>query len=96
MHPVDRDELLGQRERDAVVVGLGARDAGEDLVLDDLLEQVAELLAGQAVPVGVQAGRCRRVGGDGRRPLDGVDLGEQRGGDQPGASGRARSSSQPG
>ena len=78
MHPVDRDELLGQRVRDAVVVGRGAGDAAEDLVRAPLAEPLAE----DPVPVRPHPELRRRVRDDRRRPLDRVDLRHQRRRDQ--------------
>ena len=79
VHPVDRDELLGQRVGDAVVVGRRAGDAAEHLVRAPLAEPLAE----DPVPVGPHPVPRRRVRDDRRRPLDRVDLRHQRRRDQP-------------
>ncbi len=78
VHPVDGDELLGQRVGNAVMVGGRAGDAAEDFVLAPLAQALAE----DAVPVGPHRVLGRRMRNDRRRPFDGVDLRHQGGVDQ--------------
>ena len=52
MHPVDGDELLGQRERHTVVLGRRAGDAADHLAAAEPAEQLVQPLAGQPAPVG--------------------------------------------
>ena len=61
---------------------LRADDAAEQLVVVEELEDLLQLLAGKAGPVDVQRQLDDRVREDGRRPFDGVDLGQQRRVDQ--------------
>ena len=84
MHAVDRDELLGDRVRGGVVVGGRPGDAAEHLAVGQPPVEGAHPLSGEAEPVGPhpdpQCGPVQDRGG----PLDGVDLGDERGDDQPG------------
>ena len=82
VHPVDRDELLGQRVRDPVVVRDRAGDAADHLAGREAAEEVVQLLAREAPPVRAQGDLRRRVADHRRRPLDRVDLGDQGGVDQ--------------
>ena len=83
VHAVDGDELLGERVRDAVVVGRRAGDAADHLVRRAPAEQLVEPLALEAPPVRAQREHRRRVGDDRRRPVDRVDLRHQRRDDEP-------------
>ena len=83
VHPVDRDELLGQRERHAVMIGRRAGDPGEQIVVGELRKRVLQP-AEPAVPVGAQAGGGDLVRQDRGRPFHRVDLRQQRRVDQPG------------
>jgi hypothetical protein len=83
VHPVDRDELLGQLEARAVVLLRRAHDPAEDLGVAEAAEAVLDVLAEQAGVVRVHRRPERRVVDDARRPLDRVDLGHQRRVDQP-------------
>ena len=90
MQPVDLGELFRQPEAAAVLVDRVAHHATQ-LGVDHLhgrqglarLAVAVREVADQPVPVGVHAVVQRRVGQDGRRPFDGVDLGHHRGVDQP-------------
>ena len=62
VHPIDGDELLGQRVRHAVVVGRRAGNAAEDLVRASLAEPLAE----DPVPVRPHSVLRRRVRDDRR------------------------------
>ena len=82
VHPVDRDELLGQRKRHAVVIGRRTGNAAEQMSLSSSFGKTFCSLLNAPYqfvrrPVVVIVGRQ-----DGRRPLDGVDLREQRRVDQ--------------
>ena len=77
MHPVDGNELFGERERCGVVIGGRTDDAGEHLAVADAADALLELLAERAVPVGVHADLQRRVAQHAGGPLHGVDLGDQ-------------------
>ena len=83
VHPVDGDELLGQRVRDAVVVGRRARDAADDLVRSSAGRSACTNRSPEAPPVRPQREDRRRVGDDRRRPVDRVDLRHQRRVDEP-------------
>ena len=96
VHPVDRDELLGERVRRAVVIGLRADDAAEQFVVVEERERPPAVLAGKPVPVHVHRHLDDRVRQDRRRPLDGVDLRHERRVDQPRLRERAASSFQSG
>ena len=48
MHAVDGDELLGQRVRRRVMIGLRADDAAEQLAVVEELERFLQILAEQA------------------------------------------------
>ena len=53
VHAVDGDELLGERIRRRVMVGLRSDDAAEELVVVEELEHVLQVLAGEPGPVHV-------------------------------------------
>ena len=96
VQPVDGDEVLGQRVGHAVVVRHGLRDADSSACVSSsqMPEPGQPVVGRRPVPVGLEADVDRLGRQDRRRPLDGVDLGDQRRHDQPGASGRcARRSS---
>ena len=83
MHPVDGDELLGERVGDAVVIRRRARDAADHLVRGEAAEAPVEPLALEPPPVRPHAAHRGRVSDDRRRPVDRVDLGHQGGDDEP-------------
>ena len=78
MHPVHGDELFGERVRSGVVIVFGSDDAAENFVVVQERQDFLQFIAGQAVPVRVHRDLGHRVRQDGRRPLDGVDLGHER------------------
>ena len=55
MHAVDGDELFGERVGDAVLVNVGAGDAADELAPGEPAEEVVDLFAGEAPPVGAHA-----------------------------------------
>jgi hypothetical protein len=83
MHPVDGDKFLGERIRRRVMIGLRSDDTAKDFAVVDEADGVLQVAFEQAVPVGVHRGLDDRMRQDRRRPLDGVDLGDERRGDQP-------------
>ena len=83
VHAVDRDELLGQRERHAGVIGRRPGNPGEDVVVGELRKEVLQP-AEPSVPGRPQAGGEDVPRKDGARPLRGVNLREQRRVDQAG------------
>ena len=82
VHPVDGDELLGQRVRRRMVLGGGPDDAAEDFVVIEKFEDLLQLGAGKPVPYAVHRIFDGRVRHDRRRPLRGVNLGHQGGVDE--------------
>ncbi len=84
VHPVDGDEVLGQRVRHPVVVRHGLRDADAGVAVDQPEAQLVQpVVRRRPVPVAPQAHVDDLGAEDRRRPLHGVDLGDQRGHDQP-------------
>ena len=51
VHPVNGDELLGQRVRRGMVIGVGTDDAAEDLVVIEKFEHLLQFGAGEPVPL---------------------------------------------
>ncbi len=82
MHAIHRHEFLGERVGDAVVIGGRAGNALQYVVSGDPAETSFEAFAQQPEPVGAHREHRGRVGDDGRRPVDGVDLRDHGGGDQ--------------
>ncbi len=86
MHPVDDRELLGERVGHAEVVVRRPGDAAHDLARADAAERLLHALAGDPVPVRAHADLHGGMRDHGRRPLDRVDLREQRREDQAGVA----------
>ena len=84
VHPVDGDELLGDRVGHAVVVAPRPGDAGEEVPAHPLAQPAGAARAQDPPPVPAQRRLDRGVGEDGERPLDRVDLGHHGGVDHPG------------
>ena len=82
MHAVDGDELLGQRVGRRVMVRRATRDAMDDLFVGQSAGDRMQLFAADPPPVGGHGNFRRRMGNDRGRPLDRMDLGEQRGVDE--------------
>ncbi len=76
VHPIDRHELLGQRERHAMVFGRRSGNPRKDVVVRKLRKHVLQL-AEPAVPVRPQASRQDVLRENRGRPFHGVNLGEQ-------------------
>lgn len=78
MHAVHRDELLGQRVRDALVVDARAWNSRNGFTgLRDAPNRFGELLTDDSPPICVHTDLKGRMSQDCRRPLDRVDLGHQ-------------------
>ena len=82
MHPVNGDELLGHRVRRGVVVRRRARDPADDFAATQAAQQLVQPLALQSPPVPPHRHFGGRVADDCRSPLEGMDLGHERGVDQ--------------
>ena len=89
VHPVDGDEILGQRIGRAVMVRHRFGNAGRRMRVEQPKAELGQVVIGRrAVPVAGQADFDRLRRQDRRRPFDGVDLGDQRRRRSAGPSGR--------
>ena len=82
VHAIDRDEVLGDGVRRSVVRGRGPGDTAEHLAGAEPPEQFLDPLPGNSEPVRPHADLQCRVAQNCRRPLDRVDLRDQRSVDQ--------------
>src|SRR5215204_6136042 len=85
VHPVDRHELLGEGVGHTEVVRSPTNDSADHFVVADASRQPLDCLPCQSPPVGVQAAPRGGMIQEGGRPLDGVDLRQQRRVYEPGA-----------
>ena len=81
VHAIDGRELLRQRIRRGVMIGRRSGNAGEQIVVVETGKEVLRI-AEEAAPVGAHPGGRQAVRDNRGRPLDGVNLGDERGDDE--------------
>ena len=85
MHPVDGDEILGQAIRGAGMIRRGLRNPRQGVAVDQPQSGPRQpVVRRRTIPVAVHPHFQGLGPEDSRGPLDGVDLGDEGGHDQPG------------